>query len=240
QYFSLRSGGSMTQDNQDFNIAYVGNREDVLRIIPENVRKVLDVGCSIGKLGEQLKRRFKSEVVGIEIDEKMAEVAKEKLDKVIVGDLDEISLKEYLAPNYFDCIIFADILEHLKDPWKVLKDTTAFLNSDGIVVASIPNVRHYTTIINLLFLGRWPYRERGLHDKMHLRFFTLEGINELFHGANLEIIQLKRNFRIIERPHVFNNRFAKYFRFTPLRELFVFQYLAVAKKQKKMEEKQEI
>lgn len=215
-----------------FNLSYIGRRDDVLSLIPDDASRVLDVGCSIGVLGEQLKQRFEAEVVGIELNEQMAKVANEKLDRVILGDLDKINLEDYLLPKYFDCIIFADILEHLKNPWDVLKSATSFLSDEGVVIASIPNIRHYTTIINLIFRGYWPYRERGIHDKTHLRFFTLKNIKELFQYADLKIIQLKRNYRIIERPHSYN-RFSKYFRFPPFREFLVFQYLIVAKKEEK-------
>lgn len=222
----------MTCDKHSFNPSYIGCREDILSLIPEGVKKVLDVGCSIGSTGERLKQKFGAEVTGIEIDEQMAKVAKGKLDRVILGDLDGIKLEDILTPDYFDCIILADVLEHLKDPWRILKDITTFLSNDGVVIASIPNVRHYTTIINLLFSGYWPYRERGIHDKTHLRFFTLKSIKELFRYANLRIIQLKRNYRIIEKPHIYN-RLSKCLCFPLVRELFVFQYLVVAKKLKK-------
>lgn len=212
-----------------FSPSYVGLRADILSLIPDNVGRVLDFGCSIGRLGEELKHRFGAEVVGIELNEKMAKVAKEKLDKVIIGDIDKINLEDHLVPNYFDCVIFADILEHLTNPWGVLKNATTFLNNDGIVIASIPNVRHYTIVLNLLFRGYWPYRERGLYDETHLRFFTLRNIEELFQYANLRIIQLKRNYRIIERPHR-HNRFSKYLTFPPFKEFLTFQYLTVAKK----------
>jgi len=219
----------MKYDKEGFNPSYIGRREDILSLIPDNVSKVLDVGCGIGAVGEQLKQRFEVEVVGIEFNEKMTKVAKEKLDRVILGDLDEINLEDYLLPNYFDCILFGDILEHLKNPWDVLKTATSFLSDEGVIIAGIPNIRHYTTVINLLFRGYWPYRERGIHDKTHLRFFTLKNIRELFQYANLKIIKLKRNYRIIERPHSYN-RFSKYFCFPPFREFLVFQYLIVAKK----------
>jgi len=149
----------------NFNPSYIGARNDILNLVPDCVSKVLDIGCGIGTLGESIKQKWKVEVVGIEIDEQMAKVAKERLDKVIIGDIEKINLAEYLTLNYFDCIIFADILEHLKDPWSVLKKIVKFLAEDGIIVASIPNVRHYTTILNLVFRGYWPYRERGIHDR---------------------------------------------------------------------------
>ena len=219
----------MYPDN--FNPSYTGLRSDILRLIPNYATKVLDIGCSTGVLGEEIKQRNRAEVVGIEVNAQMANIAKEKLDKVIIGNVDKINFVDYFLPNCFDCIIFGDILEHLKDPWKVLKNATSFLSDDGVIIASIPNIRHYTTVINLLFRGYWPYRERGIHDKTHLRFFALKNIEELFQYANLEIMQLKKNYRIIERPHPYN-RFSKYFCFPPFREFLVFQYLIVAKKKK--------
>lgn len=216
----------------NFNPSYIGVRNDILNLIPDNANKVLDVGCSIGVLGEQIKQRNKNvEVKGIEFDEQMAEVAKKKFDKVIVGDVEDINVTNVLLPNYFDCIIFADILEHLKNPWDILKNTANLLNDRGVVIASIPNVRHYSTIISLLFKGYWPYRERGIHDRTHLRFFTLRNIRELFQYANLNIERIERNYRIIEKPHRLN-RFSKCFTLYPCKELFTFQYLIVAKKLK--------
>lgn len=216
-----------------FNPSYIGARNDILTLIPDNISRVLDIGCSTGASGEQIKQRNNNvEVVGIEFDKKMAEVAKKKLDKVIVGDIENINLADSFPPDYFDCIIFADILEHLKNPWAILKNTARFLNDSGVVIASIPNVRHYTTIINLVIKGYWPYRDRGIHDKTHLRFFTLRNIQELFQYVNLNIERFERNYRIIEKPHRLN-RFSKYFAFYPCKEFITFQYLIVAKKKKR-------
>lgn len=217
----------------NFNTSYIGARNDILTLIPDNISKVLDVGCSTGAFGKQIKQRNNNlEVVGIELDEKMANVAKKKLDKVIVGDIENINLADSFSPDYFDCMIFADILEHLKNPWAILKNITRFLNDNGVVIASIPNIRHCSTITNLLFKGYWPYRERGIHDRTHLRFFTLRNIRELFQYANLNIERIERNYRIIEKPHRLN-RFSKCFAFYPCKELFTFQYLIVGKKIKR-------
>ena len=213
-----------------FNPSYIEARNDILSLIPDDVSKVLDIGCSTGALGEQIKQRNNNaEVSGIELNKQMAEVAQKKLDKVIVGDVENINLADFFQPDYFDCIIFADILEHLKNPWEILRSSVNFLNDGGVVIASIPNVRHYSTIINLLFKGYWPYRERGIHDRTHLRFFTLKNIRELFQYANLSIERIERNYRIIEKPHRLN-QFSKCFAFYPCKELFAFQYLVFAKK----------
>lgn len=215
----------------DFNLSYIGMRNDILDLVPDNINKVLDIGCSTGTLGEKIKTRNRAEVVGIEIDEQMAKVANEKLDRVIIGNIEKTDLADCLSNNYFDCIIFADILEHLDNPWDVLKRTAIFLNGEGIIIASVPNVRHYTTIINLVIKGYWPYRERGIHDKTHLRFFALKNIREMFQNAGLEIVKIERNYRIIERPHKFN-RFSKYAAFPLFKDFLTFQYLVVARKRK--------
>jgi len=214
---------------EDFNPSYIGPRDDIVKLIPDRVKKVLDVGCSIGVLGESIKRKNDAEVIGIEVDEKMANVAKEKLDRVIVGDVEKVNLTDYLSSNYFDCIIFADILEHLTDGWKVLTRSVNLLSGNGIIIASIPNIRHYSTIFSLLFRGVWPYRERGIHDRTHLRFFTLKNIREMFRGAGLEITRIERKYRIIEKPHRYN-RFSKYIAHLFLKDLLTFQYLIVARK----------
>ena len=166
---------------EDFNLSYVGLRDDVFNLVPDNINKVLDMGCSIGALGEHIKRKNNNvEVVGVETDKQMAKVTKGKIDRVIMEDIERINLIDYFQYNYFDCIIFADVLEHLKDPWAVLKNVTNFLTNSGFIITSIPNVRHYTTIFNLLFRGNWPYRGRGIHDKNHLRFFTFKNIKKCF------------------------------------------------------------
>jgi 2-polyprenyl-3-methyl-5-hydroxy-6-metoxy-1,4-benzoquinol methylase len=213
-----------------WNPSYTTSRNDIVNLIPGNVKKVLDVGCSIGILGQNIKQKYKDvEVIGIEINQQMAEAAKDKLNDVIIGDIEEINLEAYYQREYFDCVIFADVLEHLKDPWNTLKTCCKYLNRDGVVVASLPNIRHYITIVNLLIKGYWPYQERGIFDKTHLRFFTLKNIYQLFKYANLDIITLKRNYRIFEGPHQLNN-FARYIAFPPLREFITFQYLIVAVK----------
>jgi len=191
---------------------------------------VLDVGCSIGTLGSQIKKRYKTvEVIGIEIDKKMAEVAKKRLDKVLVEDVEKINLEDYFEREYFDCIIFADVLEHLVDPWSVLKKATYFLDKNGIIIASIPNIRYYDTILNLVFRGYWPYRERGIHDKTHLRQFTLKNIKEMFEYSKLKITRIDRKYRLVEWPSPYN-QFSKFLRICPICDFFTFQYLIVAKK----------
>ena len=212
-----------------FNPSYIGPRSDILNLIPKNVRKALDIGCSIGTLGKQLKQNNNTEVIGIELNHEMAKIAEDNLDRVIIADIEKVNLNDFFPSGYFDCVVFADILEHLKDPWTVLSNITKVLSEKGLVIASIPNIRHYTTIINLCVKGYWPYRDRGVHDRTHLRFFTLKNIKELFEQCGLKINKVERNYRLIERPHS-HNRYSKYLAFPIIKEFLTFQYIILAEK----------
>ena len=94
----------------------------------------------------------------------MADEAKGKLDRVITGDVAGVLHSDALAEELFDCVICADVLEHLADPWAALTRASGHLSRPGVVVASIPNIRHYSTLLNLLFRKHWPCRDRGIHD----------------------------------------------------------------------------
>jgi len=213
----------------NFNPAYIDARDDILKYIPNRVVKVLDVGCSIGILGKRIKERYAAEVTGIELNEEMARAAEKNLDRIIIGDIEKLRLDNYFSSENFDCIILADILEHLKDPWSVLNRLSSLLSEKGLLISSIPNVRHYTTILQLVLRGYWPYRDRGIHDRTHLRFFALKNIKELFEHSGLKIRKIEKKYRLIERPHPYN-RFSKYFAFPLIRAFLVFQYIIVAEK----------
>ncbi len=208
---------------------YMGARPDVLALLPDSVERVLDVGCSVGTLGRSIKEIHGAWVAGIEFDEGMASVARNQLDKVLVGDATEIFAQGQLKDEEFDVIIFADVLEHLVDPWKILSLATENLSEHGVIIASIPNIRFYNSLFNVAVLGKWPYRDRGIHDRTHLRFFTLKNIRELFNQAGLVIEKQSVNYRIIERPHGIN-RYAKYLALPGLKGFLAYQYLVRAKK----------
>jgi len=211
------------------NPAYVGPRPDVERLVPDDVRCVLDVGCSTGVLGAAIKARTGARVTGVELSSEMAEVARSNLDEVLVGDAAAVLGGEALAGRTFDAVVFADILEHLVDPWAVLRAARWLVAPGGVVIASLPNVRHLDTLFNVIVRGTWPYRDRGIHDRTHLRFFTRRNVVELFEQAELAIERIDTNYRIIERPHRWN-RLARLLAIPGLRGFLAFQYLVRARR----------
>ena len=188
-----------------FNPSYIGPRPDVAKLVPTRCTTVLDVGCATGALGAHLKETRPSlHVTGIEIDPEMAAVARDRIDHVVEGDVMDVVQGNVLADQRFDYVVFADVLEHLSDPWTAIKLMRDRVEPGGVVVASLPNVRHYSTLLSVFLFKRWPYRDRGIHDRTHLRFFAERNVRELFKGADLEITTFRRQYRVLEPPYRIN------------------------------------
>jgi 2-polyprenyl-3-methyl-5-hydroxy-6-metoxy-1,4-benzoquinol methylase len=153
-------------------------------------RRVLDVGASTGFLARVLTERG-CRVTGIEIDPDSARRAEQFCDRVIVGNVEELSLGAELGEETFDVLVFGDVLEHLKDPLQALERFKVFLRPGGQVVASIPNIAHGSVRLALL-QGKFRYRPLGLLDNTHLRFFTRESIEKMFEEAGFLIADLRR------------------------------------------------
>ncbi|EKE07232.1 MAG: methyltransferase type 11 [uncultured bacterium] len=168
---------------------YTQTRPEMLKYIPDSAKKILDVGCGEGTFSKQLKEKNTREIWGIELDEKSAEIAKQKLDKVFVGDVN--SLMDKLPDNYFDVIIFNDILEHLIDPYQILNKIKTKLTPEAIIVSSLPNVRYLLNLVNLIFKKQWKYEDSGILDKTHLRFFTEKSIIDMFDSLNYELVKIE-------------------------------------------------
>jgi O-antigen biosynthesis protein len=162
---------------------------NVIRMVG-NSRRVLELGPATGYMTEMLRANGCS-VVGIEIDPDMALSAERFCERVIVGDLDELDLETELAGEHFDVIVAADVLEHLKDPLGVLWRLRPLLSPEGFFVVSLPNVAHAGVRLALL-QGRFEYRELGLLDNTHLRFFTHDSVMKLFDQAELAVVELHR------------------------------------------------
>lgn len=174
------------QDKND--TYYVNERKELLEFVPPYITSALDIGCGAGNFGRLLKTQFGAEVWGIEPDKKSATIAESVLDKVINDVFDEGSLKK--LDRKFDVIFFNDVLEHVPDPDWTLRNCHKLLTPDGVIVASLPNMRFYTLINELLFEQDFKYQDSGIMDKTHLRFFTKKSMIRLFNenGYNVKSI----------------------------------------------------
>jgi 2-polyprenyl-3-methyl-5-hydroxy-6-metoxy-1,4-benzoquinol methylase len=160
--------------------------------VPESAQRVLDVGCGGGGLGAALKAERGCEVFGIEGFEDAAEEARGRLDGVLCLDLDGL---DALPPDIgrFDAIVFGDVLEHLRDPARLVQTLLPALAEGGALVMSVPNVKHWSVFYPLLVDDRWTYEDVGLLDRTHVHFFTAHEIANMLGELGLEIAHLEVN-----------------------------------------------
>ena len=130
-------------------------------------------------------------VCGVEIDPVAAEAAREWCDEVAVADLGDLDLSQRFEGQTFDVVLMLDILEHLPDPVGVLRGVARILDDEGWAVISLPNVAHLSVRLALLD-GHFDYKEAGLLDRTHLRFFDRAGVDELLFDAGWAMFDLER------------------------------------------------
>ncbi len=166
---------------------------NLVNLIPKDCCKILDVGCADGVFGRfLLDKKLADEVVGIEINPETAAAAATRLTVVHCADVETLELS--YAEGHFDCIVYGDSLEHLKDPESLLRRHLKSLKPGGSVVCSIPNIRNLFIIDHLLH-GNWTYTRWGILDRTHLRFFTLKEIIKMFQRLGLKVDRVEPSLR---------------------------------------------
>lgn len=158
-------------------------RTDVLAMVPDGARSFLSVGCGSGRTEAELVKRGCS-VTGIELDPGAAQVARENGLQMLEGDVGQINAQ--LADLRFDCLLYADVLEHIADPVAVLREHVARLVPGGCAIVSVPNFRHYTVLAALFVRGHVEYVDAGIFDRTHLRLTTRKMIQEWFGEVGLQ------------------------------------------------------
>lgn len=174
---------------------YGRTRGDLLGLVPPLPpgSRVLELGCGEGALGAALRQRG-LEVHGVEIVPAAAERAREVLDRVWNVDIEQTEL-DY-PDGHFALLLCGDVLEHLRDPWQVLRRLRRLLAADGVLLVSVPNLQYFPVVVGLL-RGRFEYRESGVLDRTHLRFFTRREARRLFEisGFTVDAMPVRYPFR---------------------------------------------
>jgi SAM-dependent methyltransferase len=162
-------------------------RPELTQLVTAEGRRILEVGCAAGAMGAALLAKGAAEVVGLDLHEPALAVARTRLSAAHRVDLNALPDLPYPA-GHFDLMTFADVLEHLVDPARVLRHLARWLQPDGAILVSLPNVRHESVVLPLLVDGLWDYADAGILDRTHLRFFTRKGMLGMLDDAGFAAV----------------------------------------------------
>ena len=161
---------------------YGGKREDLVNFVPESAKRILDIGCANGGFGELIQaKRSDIHLTGVEMNQIMAKNASIHYDRIHTMKIEDVHFE-----TTFDHINCGDIIEHLYDPWQMLKLLYSLLNRGGSFVVSLPNAGHWTVVKDLA-AGEFQYLPVGLLCLTHIRWFTEKSIRQALLDVNFEI-----------------------------------------------------
>jgi ubiquinone/menaquinone biosynthesis C-methylase UbiE len=202
---------------------YQCQRPEMLKYITKSSCKVLEVGCGSGVFGAQLRERLGAEVWGVEPSSESVEAGTRRLHKFYHSFYnDTLPLPE----NYFDYVIFNDVLEHMADPDVAIRLASRQLNDQGVLIASIPNVRYFPVVWDLVVKRNWKYEDSGVLDRTHLRFFTESSLRELFSTLSYDL-QILEGINPIQGHTIYN--FLRLFFSSKISDMQYPQFAVVAK-----------
>nr|WP_321356660.1 class I SAM-dependent methyltransferase [uncultured Draconibacterium sp.] len=168
---------------------YEDPRNEMEYFLTSAPKRSIEFGCSNGIFSERVKKKYKTETWGIDIDKESTDIAKTKMDKVFCGDALEII--EELPENYFDCLICNDFIEHVPSDRDFFKKIKKCLTDDAVLICSLPNIRHWKHFVRYFFLKDWKYKSHGILDYTHLRFYTKKSMKRAIKewGFETELIK---------------------------------------------------
>jgi 2-polyprenyl-3-methyl-5-hydroxy-6-metoxy-1,4-benzoquinol methylase len=178
---------------------YGRRRSDLVAALPRPLGRVLDVGCGEGAAARELRAAGASAVDGIEPNPQAAAIAAGVLDELGVGRVEDCLAR--MAGGPWDTICCYDVLEHLADPYAVLRELRAHAAPGGRLQVSVPNARHLSLVRDLMLRGTFGYADEGHRDATHLRWFTRRDIAAAVADAGWRVLDVShpalRRFRLI-------------------------------------------
>lgn len=218
-------------DNKQKNY-FINVRKDLLDLIPNENKNgtMLEIGAGEGNtLLYAKENNYAKKIYGIELFEiKNSNQNNDQFEEFLIANIETTKL--HFDELMFDVILLGDVLEHLVDPYTTLNDLKKFLKPNGVIVASIPNIREWNTMKTIFLKGDFRYDDSGILDKTHLRFFTKKNIIELFEKNNYEIKKIISNNNGSKIKYLKRLRLFKLFLQIFFKELLTIQYLVVATK----------
>lgn len=163
-----------------------GVRRDFLDLLPKDgSANVLEIGCGSGETGAAaIAAGLCRSYTGVELAPQAAALARTRLTEVLEGDVEKMQFP--WPDGHFDAVLMSEVLEHLIDPWTVVKRVAAKLKPGAIVLASSPNVAQLA-ILKGIIADRWELTETGVMDRTHLRWFTQGSYRQMFEDAGIRI-----------------------------------------------------
>lgn len=163
---------------------------NVVRMVG-HCKRVLEIGCGPGSITKLLTQHGQCRVTALELDPEAITKVAPHCEAIMQADLNSAEWPQLLdGAERFDVLVAADVLEHLYDPWMTLRRMVPLLNPKGYLVISLPHVGH-AAVVSCLINGDFEYRDWGLLDRTHIRFFGLKNIKQLFDQADLKIIEVR-------------------------------------------------
>jgi 2-polyprenyl-3-methyl-5-hydroxy-6-metoxy-1,4-benzoquinol methylase len=169
---------------QNFVYGHIVN-EDVLRGLGSISGRLLDVGSGAGSWGPRLREAGASELVALDPAAAAIAQAEERYDRAVVGTIESTQLAD-LGGEPFDVIVAADVLEHLVDPWRALRTLRGWAAPGAVLAVSVPNMRFYRLVGNLVMRGEFEYELFGVRDWTHLRWFTRRSLGRMLTASAWE------------------------------------------------------
>jgi 2-polyprenyl-3-methyl-5-hydroxy-6-metoxy-1,4-benzoquinol methylase len=169
---------------------YSAQRPELVALISD-ATKVLDVGCGSGAMAAKIKNDCSPEEVwGVEVVEEVGLLAKANpaLNKVLIGSIEDLS--DQIPDATFSHIVAGDVIEHLIDPWKTVAELKRKLKPDGVLICSLPNIRNFSFFLKLFIVGKFEYKDSGVMDRTHLRFFARKDARALFENAGFTDVSI--------------------------------------------------
>ena len=148
-------------------------------------KKGLEIGCHTGNLSEWISRKD-NKLTGVDINSKALKIAEKYLDKNVHCNIEDERFWNTIKDEKYDFITIMHVLEHLQNPWEVLKKLTTHLTKNGVIIIGLPNICNARDRF-LLFKGEFNYTVDGVMDKTHLRFFNQKTAREMIKESGLKI-----------------------------------------------------